>query len=70
MLILKDSMGLALLRDTIIVDTVNLSPKAKKATDLDSAQLNQIDKVLGLKEVFRSQRLKLVSKAKGEIFGC
>ena len=60
-------MGLALLRDTILADTVNLSPAAKKATELDSAQLNQIEAMLEM-EAFenRSKRLHLIRKAKGD----
>ena len=65
-------MGLGLLRDTIIVDTVNLSPKAKKATKLDASQLGQIEETLGSIEVYgnRWQRLELISKAKGMEFEC
>jgi len=64
---------LALLRDTIIVDTVNLNPNAKKATDLDKYQLKQIETVLGIEEFSaqqsREDRLDLIGKAKGSIQG-
>lgn len=69
----RDDIGLALLRDTIIVDTVNLSPEVKKATDLDKEQLKQIEIALGMEKSIayqsRKDRLKLIGRAKGSIEG-
>ena len=35
-----------LLRDTILIDTVNLSPHAKKATELDFSMLAKIEEIV------------------------
>ena len=49
--ILQDPVGLALLRKTIITDTVNFSPSAQKFAALDKLILTRIEAALGIPNV-------------------
>lgn len=60
--------GLRLLRSTIITDTVNLSPLAKKATPKDERILNALEKKLGSVKA-RENELDDITAAKCRIDG-
>ena len=64
-----DAFGLSLLRNTIIVDTVNLSKTAKKATPQDELALQKIESILDLKVTSRQRTLDEIAAAKNSIEG-
>jgi len=65
----KDAFGLSLLRNTIIVDTVNLSKTAKKATPQDESALQKIESILDLNDTSRQTMLDEITAAKNSIEG-
>ena len=65
----KDAFGLSLLRNTIIVDTVNLSKTAKKATPQDESALQKIESILDLNDTSRQTMLDEINAAKNSIEG-
>ena len=66
---LQDEFGLELLRSTIITDTINLSPAAKKATPLDISTLELIEKTLPNSQLPREDVFSDIFKAKSDIKG-
>jgi len=73
----KDPVGLALLRKTIITDTVNFSPSAQKFAALDKLILTRIEAALGIpndkvaeeKEQERQEIFQSINTAKGSTEG-
>jgi len=64
-----DEFGLDLLRSTILTDTCNLSPAAKKATQLDISILELIEKILPKPQLARKDVFDNISQAKRSIDG-
>jgi len=75
--LLQDPVGLALLRKTIITDTVNFSPSAQKFAALDKLILTRIEAALGIpndkvaeeKEQERQEIFQSINTAKGSTEG-
>ena len=67
----KDLSGLALLRSTIIADTVNFAPDKKKFADLDKQIIAKIEEELGLSndEVNRQEIFEAIDVSKGRTEG-
>ena len=64
-----DLMGLTLLRNTILVDTINLCPNAKKATPTDISILEEIETITKDNAELRQEKFEELDKAKRSIEG-